>query len=83
MFAIEITSNNMPKILEAHHTPNEDEFDYDLFMRYKNPWYIVTGYVNRYGYVKDFAILPAYEIENNYEHDPVKIKYDWDQIVRK
>lgn len=87
MFAIEITTENMPKIqeCEALQKHNEDTLNAYLanYEKRGKRWYAIRGYVTRQGRVQDFAILPAYVFENEFEYDPDKIKTDWDQIVRK
>jgi hypothetical protein len=83
MFAILISNENMPKILESV-TPTTDHHpDFQIFLNSEKTWYLVTGWVGTRGDVIDWTIMPAYMLEEKFEYDPNKIKTDWDQIVRK
>lgn len=83
MFAIRITNDNMPKILDRYMDPPLTEELFALQLNSPGTWYIVTGYVTRRGAVMDWAILPAYLIEGQFQYDHEKIQHDWDQIVRQ
>ena len=83
MFAILISEENMPKIeKEAPTRPYLIE-SVRSYLGLSADWYFVTGYVDHKGRFKPSTVLPAYIIDENFEYDPVKIKTDWDQIVRK
>lgn len=84
MFAILIAPTNLPKILAAPHI-TEKYYNYGVktYLAQKSNWYFITGYVDHRGDMKDFTVLPQYILDDNFEYDPVKIKTDWDQIVRK
>lgn len=84
MFAILISAENIPKILEdSSLAPFESEY-LEMYLRRPTPWYFVRGYVPQRGeWKRGFTVLPAYIFPENFEYDPVKIQTDWDQIVRK
>ena len=82
MFAILVTPENMPKIAERDAPPS---YMTACAMVQHKPkrWYLVTGFVmESTGALIDWTLLPAYIIEQYYQHDPNVIKTDWDQIVR-
>lgn len=81
MHAIEITRDNLPKITEADVTDHYFN-TCNIMVHNAKRWYLVKGYVDHRGKLVDWVVLPAYIIEKFFEHDPVKIKTDWDQIVR-
>ena len=85
MFAIEITQENLPKIQEAQADMNDVDFDLDLYLKSPKTWYTIRGYVGPFGRVwtHNLAVLPKNVFDECYEYDPVKIRTDWDQIVRK
>jgi hypothetical protein len=86
MFAILIAPTNLPKLLANHHM-TEKYYNYGiktyLTQKSNNKWYYISGYVDTRGVLKDFAVLPQYILDDNFEYDPIKIKTDWDLIVRK
>jgi hypothetical protein len=84
MFAILIAPTNLPKLLENHHM-TESYYNHGLkpYLTQESNWYYISGFVNARGVLKDFAILPQYFLDRDFEYDPIKIKTDWDLIVRK
>ena len=77
-----MNAENMPKIIERMSwTPQQAE-GYIGYTTSNRPNYFVTAYVSKSGKFYSFAILPHYLLDE-FEYDPVKIKTDWDQIVRK
>lgn len=83
MFAIQITEENMPQILESVSPKDPDVHYINTFLANRAEWYVITGYVSRFGKFHDWVILPAYVLVSNYEYDKDKIRTTWDQIVRK
>lgn len=83
MFAIQITEENMPEILNSLPQIREENVMLDMYARHTRDWFIIRGFVPHIGSMTDWAILPAYILKLKYEYDPNKIKTDWDQIVRK
>lgn len=82
MFAIEITIQNMPKIRQYEKMSDEDKANLELYLRSPKVWYLVTGYVPRRGPLIDWIILPANILDKCYDYNPLRIKTNWDQIVR-
>lgn len=83
MHAILISEENADKIAESEvvsHCPLHTIYVYRNNI--KN-WYLISGYVDREGRYFDFATLPQYILDRNFEYDADKIRTDWDQIVRK
>lgn len=82
MFGLLISEDNLPKIREFL-SPN----DVSTMGLYLHPaikeWYIVRGYYNDRGNVVDWVVLPKYILDADYEYDALKIRTEWDQIVRK
>lgn len=85
MHAKLITEENIPEIeqtvlpLQMYTSP----VDLDMFAEHRGDWFIVTQYVSEYGEVADWKIIPKLVLDRSFEYDPVKIRTDWDQIVRK
>lgn len=83
MFAMLVSTENMPRITEEALT-NEDRTMIDVYLRNREEWYVVRGYVDRFGRLwTELVLLPAYILRDNYEIDFEHAKTDWDQIVRK
>lgn len=80
MFAILISEETLPKIVETHGL-TQAEIDW-LPKCINKDRYFVTGFVDLRGQVWPWIFLPRYLLKN-FEHDEEKIKTDWDQIVRK
>lgn len=83
MFAILISEDNLKKILESDSVPHENRTALEYFLRHREDWYIITGYVTRFGSFESYAILPGYVFRPTFDYDPEKIKTEWNQIVRK
>lgn len=84
MFAILLIEDNRETVLEHYEsTPQPHPIDLDLFIRHRADWYYVRGWVNHRGQVQDFAVIPRFILTKYYEHDPDKIRTNWDQIVPK
>lgn len=82
MFAMHINSDTIGKLMDSD-ISSHLKTALIITRSSTKSWYFVRGYVLRGGpYVGD-TILPAYVVEQLFEHDPNKIKTDWDQIVRK
>lgn len=80
MFAILITQETLPKILDE---PNLTDFDIaSLKMFVDKNYYCFTGYVTKKGKFVPFIILPQIFMKA-FEYDEEKIKTTWDQIVRR
>lgn len=81
MFAIQISTDNEAKIRERiPMKPGDRTLDYCI--KAEKPWYIISGYTLSSGVVQDWAVLPAYVVERNYDYDDQVIKTDWTQIFR-
>jgi hypothetical protein len=83
MFAILITFENLPKILEHQQTVTLPHLYEEVYLESSRPWYYVRGFVGEGGKFAEWACLPEYVLVRDFEFDPHKIKSDWDQIVRK
>jgi len=83
MHAILITEENAAKIEESGFTAIRPMHTIEVYMSNHKDWYLVSGYVGEDGYFQDYAVLPQYILDDNFEYDPTKIQTDWDQIVRK
>lgn len=82
MFAIEITIENMPKIRQSEVLSDKDITSLELYLRSPKVWYLVRGYVPSRGAPVDWVILPAYKFEKDFDYHPIKIKTNWDLIVK-
>lgn len=82
MFAILVTPENMPKIKAANLDPAAEILTIPALTSTAK-WYMVTGYYQRGGRWIGDTMIPAYILETLFDYNPVKIKTDWDQIVRK
>lgn len=81
MFAILISEENMPKILESRDDLSGSTTRW-LATLFEKQWWFITGYVDLKGAVHDWSVLPASYTTRYFEYDPIKIQTDWDQIVR-
>jgi hypothetical protein len=80
MFAIQLSEENVPKILER----GFEERDFETYLGLTRVVaFFISGYVDRMGKVHPFGIVPFYILVRDFEFDPEAIKTDWDQIVRK
>lgn len=82
MHALLIAVQNVEKIQEFLADTKDADLDLGPYLRHKNAWYIIRGFVPYLGAPIDFGILPAHILESRFEYDAVKILSDWDQIVR-
>lgn len=85
MFAIQISTETAPKISQSDALSSTDK---DMIAKlYLAPrrfaWYLITGYVDHHGGVRDWAVLPEPTFVRHFDFEPEKIKTDWSQIVRK
>ena len=95
MFAILISEENVPEIIQTVPAVDETPFDGDkasvldfyLDRTRERPWselyYLITGYVTKDGRLVPWAILPKTIFDKTFEYDPHVIPHNWDQIVRK
>lgn len=83
MFAILIAEENMEKILEGRTHDLDIKTAGWLTTLFNKKWCFVSGYVDRRGAVHSWSVLPIAYIERYFEYDPLKIRSDFDQIVRK
>lgn len=83
MFAILITFENLPKILEHQQTVTFPHLYEEVYLKSARSWYYVRGYVAENGKFVEWACIPEYVLVEKFEFDPYKIDTDWDQIVRK
>ena len=83
MFAIEINEATLPKIFDLSYSRPIDPKAFDYHLRSSNTWYFVNAFVTPSGRVHEWTIIPWHKLRRDFEHDPVKIQNDWDQIVRK
>lgn len=83
MFAVLIDAETLPKIQQFENDLHIYINSKELYLKNRNYWYLVRGYVDERGRVSDYAILPEYLVKQHFDYDPIKIKTDWDQIVRK
>lgn len=81
MFAILISEENLPKILE---TPTLTDRDIAFLKTCCGKQrYFVTGYVTGRGRFLPWIFFFQKAFEQKFEYDPTTIQTDWDQIVRK
>lgn len=83
MFAILITNQNMPKIVQEELLPTSILRAIQIYLAKRERWYLIRGYVTLWGNLEPWALLPAWILERRYDIDPDKIKTEWSQIVRK
>lgn len=82
MFAILINESNLEKITKLEGFTTKDE-RYVRDMYFDKFHFLVTGYVLASGELLPWTVFPAFVLHQLFAHDPEKIQYDWDQIVRK
>lgn len=80
MFAILMSEDTLPKILEVDALTDKDV----AFLKTccTKQRYFIRGYVSRRGALIPWTILPSYLFTPIFEHDEIKIQTDWDLIVR-
>lgn len=84
MFAIEINDENMSKIADLEIlTETRLNAIGGVYGTARTTFYFVRGYTELNHLFRDWGVLPAYVLERSFEYDPIKIKTNWDQIVRK
>lgn len=84
MFAILISEDNMPTIIDSvKSNPESNELNLETFLASARDWYFLTGYVPSTGGYSEWGILPAYIFENDFEYNPVDIKTQFDQTFRR
>ena len=83
MFAMLITSENLPKITEESSSDYADRKTMDTYLALSERWYAITGYTSQFGEFFPLTVLQQYILDHSFQYDPVKIQSDWDQIVRK
>lgn len=85
MHAIQITEENMAKIVESNGLTEKDKASIGRYYarNQRHTWYFIRGYVTQRGKHIDWCVLPAANFEHGFEFSPEKIRTDWDQVVRK
>lgn len=83
MFAILISEENMPDIADSGVFDKQPVSNVSLYLNRPRPWYFIRGYVTLRGTLDEWAVLPAYMLEETFDYDPDKIKTDWTNLVRK
>ena len=86
MFAIEITEENLPQILQTPGLTIADaQLMADAFIAHNNDHvrYFIKGYTDRKNRLVPWTTLPEFIFVKNFDFDPEKIKTDWDIVVRK
>jgi hypothetical protein len=88
MHAILVSEENVPEMIQT--VPECDAVTgdvgpsaLDIYLASKGRWYLVTGYVTKSGKHFNWTFIPGFVLEKNFEYDADKIRYTWDQIVRK
>ena len=81
MFAIQISNDNESKIRDRVQM-NPGDRTLEMCIKSEKIWYIISGYVLSSGVVQDWAVLPQYVVERNYDYDDETIKTDWTQIFK-
>lgn len=80
MFAIVLNEANLPKILQTDRlTIAEAQALADAFAARKS-YVFVRGYLtqrNTHNTVQDWAIMPMFVFQENYNFDPDRIRNDW------
>jgi hypothetical protein len=82
MFAILITEENMPKILQDRHDLDANTVGWFTTL-FNKKWWFISGYVDHRGILHSWSVLPLSYTKRYFEYDPIKIQTDWDLIVRK
>ena len=83
MFAIEITQENIPSIMNTLGSPTLSiALSLDKYAALKAKYYYINGYTTPRGGEPRRTVLPEYIIKENFEYDAEKIAHSWDQIVR-
>lgn len=81
MFAIKLTEDNFPKILLTP-TLSIAKAQAISELYFHRNYIFVAGYVDHFGRVTGWDIIPEFVFKKFFDYDPEKIKTDWDQIVR-
>lgn len=84
MFAIMISQENWPKILESTNFTEKEKTAFEsYFLRHTcRKWIFLRGFVSDAGKFHDWTIIPEYVLMTDFDYDRDKIQHDWDQIVR-
>lgn len=83
MFAIEINDKTLEKITTSRNLTDSRLQSLLIYSKAVSRYFYVSGWVSRRGGVPKDTILPLYVLDENFNLDEVKIKTDWDLIVRK
>lgn len=83
MFALVISEGNMETITESGIFDVKPVSYVSLFLNREVEWVLIRGYVPDRGDIIDWGMIPMFVLEDFFDFDPDKIKYDWTNVVRK
>lgn len=81
MDAVKILSETWPLILERNVIP-ESQIEEVKSLFLDQDYVIIAGTIDDRGNPVPYVVIPIRVFAKYYEHDPVAIQHDWDQVVK-
>lgn len=84
MIAILLTEENVARRIGPFlEELKAQKINLNHFIDHNGRWYVVSDYARNYHDHQDWAILPHYILERNFDYDHENIDIEWTRLVRK